>query len=828
MKTQISEPGKGPSYLLPDNQVATGASLGNTALWVNLKSTGAIERVFSTELGSCLCGSIVLQYAGAGGPLVRHADHSRPTSTEPGFVPLRQEEPGEFEIHPAGQLHHFILAGSLHVTETVFVPLAAIDAERGDPPLLYLMTRMENRSRFSSSLRITAFARLRGDTPADVGAWYDESIDALVAVNESRAEGARVFGCTVPGFRYGISCDFGGAYDPTIAKALDGNVTDTGDVLGCLQVDVMLKPGEALSLAFVLGAYASREAAVHGYRMRLSPDDALRATETYLRDVLRVAEVLTPDLQLDLGAIWSKVNMRRVMAKYRNGLAFTNEPGVSSNVVGRDAAWFAYGNDHFMPEFSRSLLDRFARLQYADGKIPEFENAVTQKVEDYGLNINDDTPLFIMAVNHHYRSTGDLKWLERIFPSVLRAARYIISQLDDRNLVVCNSKDPRGNVWAIAGWRNVIPNYSINGAVTEINALCAAALRSASHLVGNLGGPAPEADELRDASDRVVAAMEKHLRNPENGLYFLNIDVDGVRHSDVTGDELFPVMCRVCDDETGYRIISRLNSPDFWTAAGLRTVSRDDPRYDPTQFAGLLGGVWPGLTWWYAFAAARYHPEFMVQALRSSFEHYAANPGPNNTVPGEFGEWFDGETLVNRGMRLSPWEPPRFLWAAIEGVCGFSVRPGKPRIRPLIPPTWHWVGLRRVPYHGTEISYFAVRQEERMHVYATTEVESSCEAHTYAEDVTDDVIVMSQSAAPIALRRDGEILIMLGNVGSQTVTAPLDVSGVVDRKGNYQLRVFNSERDGWVDGTTLSGSHISSIAVTIEMHGFRLLELKRI
>src|SRR6185312_10209186 len=198
--------------------------------------------------------------------------------------------------------------------------------------------------------------------------------------------------------------------------------------------------------------------------------------------------------------------MRRVMALYPQGPAFTNEPGVSSNVVGRDVAWFVYGNDHFAPDFSRALLDTFARLQYEDGKIPEYYSALTGRVEDYSLNFNDDTPLFILAVNHHYRATGDEAWLRRIYPTVVKAARYIISQEDERGLVFCSAKDPRGNVWAIASWRNVIPQYSLNGAVTEINAECAAALRASAHLARDLGLPREEAQEfftagmaLRDA-----------------------------------------------------------------------------------------------------------------------------------------------------------------------------------------------------------------------------------------------------------------------------------------------------------------------------------------
>ncbi len=172
---------------------------------------------------------------------------------------------------------------------------------------------------------------------------------------------------------------------------------------------------------------------------------------------------------------------------------------------------------------------------------------------------------------------------------------------------------------------------------------------------------------------------------------------------------------RACSEETAFRIISRLNSPDFWTPAGLRTVSRLDPRFDPAAHSGLMGGVWPGLTWWYAFGAQRYHPDFMVRALRSSFEHYGVDPQRYNTVPGQFGEWFDGESLANRGMRLSPWEPPRFLWAAVEGVCGLVLMPGAPRVNPLMPAGWNWVALRDVPYHGRIVFVFSrPRARERL------------------------------------------------------------------------------------------------------------------
>jgi hypothetical protein len=561
------------------------------------------------------------------------------------------------------------------------------------------------------------------------------------------------------------------------------------------------------------------------FRQAQDVEKALAATKAHLLRITRTTEVLTPDRTINTGALWSKVNMLRVMARYPLGPAFTNEPGVSSNVVVRDVAWFVYGNDHFQPAFSRALLDAIAGLQYTCGKIPEYFSAVDGRVEDYGLNINDDTPLFILAVNHHFRATGDLAWLRGIYPSVTAAARYILSQEDERGLVCCSSRDPRCNVWAIAGWRNVIPEYQLNGAVTEINAECVAALRAAGHLAQNLGQPQHEGQTFFAASDALRAAMDTHLINPRNGLYYLNIDVDGVVHTDVTGDEVFPVIFRACAEETGFRIIKRLFFPDFWTAAGLRTASKDDPLFDPARNVGLLGGVWPGLSWWYAFAAARYHPEIMVRALAASFEHYAVNPKGNNTVPGQFSEWFDGASLVNRGMRLSPWEPPRFLWAAVEGVCGVVLQPGPPKIEPLVPAHWRWVGLRSLPYHGTEISFFATREgsEAGFHIYTTIEVNSAHDVDVYTEDVTECVRVLHPEVCHLALRRSDKVVLLLGQTSAETSIVPVELGDLLDTGSSYTMRLYDSESGGWRQGETGTGASFGSCAVAIEAQGFRIL-----
>ena len=814
-----------PSYVLAETDLQTGPSLGNSAIWLSTKCTGAIDRIFSIERGKNLLGSVSLRYGGTGSSLRLEADKQAHGSPNVRYIGLDHDGPADVEIHPVYQRRKFSLGGALSVTETLFVPLAA---NMNDAPVAYIAVEVHCLDSTQHDLRVMCYARLSGAPGDDIEARFEPKLNALVAHNTADPEAVRIFGLDIAPTAFGTSGDFGSVCDRAHVHAVAQDTSARGDVLGVLQLDLCIRPNEPVTFCVVTGVYTHGERkAIAAHAKAGDWKSALAETMTYMEGILDCARVVTPDQIINRGAVWSKVNMRRVMAAYPQGHSFTNEPGISSNVVMRDVAWFVFGCDHFMPEFSRALLDKFVSLQYPNGKLPEYYSGIDGRVEDYGLNINDDTPLFILATNHHFRATGDVAWLTKTFPAVDRAARYIISQMDERDLVICTADDPRGDVWAIAGWRNVIPKQRINGAVTEINAECAAALRAAGHMAQNIGRPNAEADEFFAAGERIRKAMDVNLRNPENGLYYLNIDVHGVIHTDVTGDQVFPVMMRVCDDDTGYRIISRLNSTDFWTEAGLRTASRDDPLYDPSAYSGLIGGVWPGLTWWYAFAAARHHPEYMVKALRSSFEHYAANPRMNNTIPGQFSEWFDGESLINRGMRLSPWEPPRFLWAAIEGVCGLMVTTDEPKIKPLVPRGWRWVGMRRLRYHGRHISFFATRQDGIFYVCATGPVDTASGYEHFDEDVSDSITAFSEAAAVIAFKGGDKFIVLVGNVSDQTATIPLNLSKILEPAANYSSKMYVSEREAWEDFEPRPSASLASLAIIVEMYGYRLIELRK-
>ncbi len=452
------------------------------------------------------------------------------------------------------------------------------------------------------------------------------------------------------------------------------------------------------------------------------------------------AVLLTPNPQVNRGVLWAKANMMRTLVKAPTGWCFVNDPTRSNNSVGRDTAWFAYGGDYLNPDFVRESLLAYVRNQEASGKVVEYYDIRTGKTADYDLNINDNTPLLILALWHHYNTTGDAAFLQEVYPAAAKAARYLFSQRNEQGLVWCTATGTSD--WGIC--RLAQRHHQLSPVRGDHRSQLRVLRGPADRLAhgARSGTSTTRAPNFSQAAEALKTAINTHLKNPGNGLYYLNIDVDGYPRSNVTSDLVFPVMFGVADDETSAQIISRLSDADFWTAAGIRTTPRDAPDYDPDGANngpyGLLGGVWLGCSFWFAFAAARYNPEFMDRALSDSFRNFSSDPRRNNTVPGQFSEWLHGETLTNEGMMLSPWDPPRYLWAAVEGVAGLDPSGDSLTLHPRLASDWKWLGLQNLPYRGKSLTYFAVRTPD-LQVYANFHPQQSQPYQAYDEDISDQV-----------------------------------------------------------------------------------------
>jgi glycogen debranching enzyme len=838
-------------FQLPGDGLSMGASLGNSHCWITTRGRGEIDSFFSTDLGRVVMGSMLVRLCGPGASPLQTISPATPHRHD-AYFQLYPAHPGTIVLHPAYQQHIFELAGNLHVRQTIFVPkqVHAHDCapKHADLQVAYQRLQIANLGSQRRSLRLLGFVQFRGDTEPDIRARYDKKHGALLASNESHPDWVRVFGATLIPTAYETSADAFQIYKLLQMTPLRNRTDVTGGyVLGGLQVDLDLEAGEERDVAFVEGfSVHGEDAALTTFGAVRDADAALERTISFYEQAVKPADVLTPDPIINSGALWAKVNMLRVMADYPTGPAFTNDPSRSSAVVGRDAFWMVHGADYLADQFSCHLLRNFATRQEEKGEILEFYDAVTGEGEDDGLNINDNTPLFILALHHHWRATGHRACLEEFYPNAEKAARYILSQLNEQGLVWCTSTGEETQ--GIIGWRNIIPHYRISGAVTEVNVECAEALRTISQMAQALGH-LDDARTFKDAGAQLVEAINRHLLDRESGYYYLNIDVDGSIRTDVTADEVFPVIWGVAPPEVAFNIVRRINTPEFLTEAGVRTASTASAEYDPGGKWGLQGGVWPGMTWWYAFAAARYYPGAMAAALHMSFAHYAKAPVVHNTVPGQFSEWFDGDSLVNRGMRLSPWEAPRYMWAAVEGACGVELRPDpeSPFVEPMLPPTWKWIGLRNLPFHHRQLSYFAGlieapgpgterssgksdgrRAAKTMRIFSTTPIDASggTAVEVYDRDITDRVGVINEDVRVAAFERSDEIIVCVGNTSDYFTVSVFDLDRALGKHRDFNVRIYDSEMGAWSEPESRSREDLEQLGLNVQGKGFRIVRLR--
>lgn len=802
----LGKSGQVAVYEVPDNEMAVGSTLGGPRATAIIKANGSIQTVFSPDIGVNLFGTIIL----------RHFDE------ESGMY-LSKDTTGTFIIHPEHQEHHFTLAFDIVVRETIFV-LSGTPRSDGsvDPPGIYYTVELENRGAAPVTISTYAFADLRGESEPDLQAQYDEKLHALVAWNKSKPDQVRLFGCSEKPASYEVSMDHAMAVSGTSPGKLSNRILAEAEPLGILHHTHAIEPKKTVSFYYLISFGQGTDDARQNYRTCPEASKGLERTKDHYHDVLSRAVVYTPNPFINRGVLWAKANMLRIETKAPTGWAFVNDPTRSNNSVARDTSWFAYGSDYMTPHFSRESLLAYVRNQEKDGMVVEYYDIRNGKTADYGLNINDNTPLLILALWHHYNTTGDEEFLSEVYPAARKAARYLLSQRNEQGLVWC--KSDKTSDWGIVGWRNVIQGYRLSGATTEVNSECYAALGTVANMARILGKH-EESGEFHDAAGKLKDAINEHLYNPKNGLYYLNIDIDGNPRSDVTSDLVFPVMFGVADEEVSARIISRLSNQDFWTPGGMRTSPRDAWNYTPCGGWGLLGGVWVGVSFWYAFAAANYSPQFMDYALGESFHNYSTDPRRNNTVPGQFSEWLHGETLVNEGMMLSPWFPPRYLWAAIEGCAGFDIDSGDLGLSPRLAPNWKWLGVQNLPYRGKSLTWFAVRAPD-VQIYTNFHMQNSASYRAYDEDISGEVAAGHDAVCVLAFRQGADLLVFLGNTSGETVSTSVKVRSPL--KGSYRVRAYESLLGRWKDKGLMPAERLQrGVVLQIEHKGFALADLQQ-
>ena len=533
-------------YDISDTQMAAGSTLGSPKATMIIKATGAIEKFYSADIGLEMFGTVLLN----------HWDDRTGT-------PLSAML-GTFRIHPEHQEHLFHLSNGVRVHEDLFVLSGKPAGKTVDPPAGYYRIELFNDTQDTVEISTYAFAQLRGNTPRGIASAYSSKHRAIVAWNQENEALARIIGADVEPTSYEVTIGNGSENEPASPGMLsDTTVESNGDPMAVLHFSHRLEPGEFARFHLTLSFSNHGRAGAQRIYAKCPPADAaLERTRDYYNEILDRAVVICPDQNVNRGVLWAKANMLRIQSLAPTGWCFVNDPTRSNNSVARDTAWFAFGADYITPDFCRESLLWYAEHLEKSGMVVEYYDIRTGKTADYKLNINDNTPLLILAMWHHYNVCGDIDVLEAgLSTSGQGGSLYPLTAQRTRAGVV------HGQGYIRLGNRRLAQRHRELPSIGRDDRGQLRVLRSACKPFRTWRGCSRSTTDAIACSKkppkRCGTAINEHLLDPVTKLYYLNIDLDGSKRSDCTADMVFPVMFGVADDEIAARIIARLSNEEF-------------------------------------------------------------------------------------------------------------------------------------------------------------------------------------------------------------------------------------------------------------------------
>jgi glycogen debranching enzyme len=210
----------------------------------------------------------------------------------------------------------------------------------------------------------------------------------------------------------------------------------------------------------------------------------------------------------------------------------------------------------------------------------------------------DATPLFLIALAEAWRWLGDRKLIEDLRETAVRCLEWIDrdGDLDGDGFQEYQTYSPKG--YENMGWKDAgdAVLYPDGSQVRQPKALCElqgyvyAAKVGMAELFRALGEH-DRADALTEQATALKRRFNEAFWMEDQGFIAFGLDPEKRQIETIASNPGHCLWSGIVDDDKAGRVVERLLRSDMWSGWGIRTLSANNPAYNPLSYQ--RGSVWP-------------------------------------------------------------------------------------------------------------------------------------------------------------------------------------------------------------------------------------------